>query len=177
MDGKFKISYSMGYCSLLKISSIIKPMFCPQEYPPLSSGRSLGLEKDDIYSRRGSEDNILDSRDYHSMAEPRVRVRLCLRPDPDTCGEFAEAESKSEFFRFDSLLKWSFASSNKTVLCAVGPSYIKEASVLATPTLIAIVVSCIVFVLFLGLLFTFCRCKRHNNKKAGGKNYEMNSSK
>lgn len=47
---------------------------------------------------------------------------------------------------------------------------------MATPTLIAIVVSCIVFALFVGLLLLFCRCKRRRSKKgAQVKDYEMDS--
>lgn len=44
------------------------------------------------------------------------------------------------------------------------------------PTLIAIVVSCIVFALFIGLLLMFCRCKRKQTKKSvQAKDYEMDS--
>lgn len=51
-----------------------------------------------------------------------------------------------------------------------------EASLLATPTLIAIIVSCIVFALFVGLLLMFCRCKRNKSKKGVQvKDYEMDS--
>lgn len=57
----------------------------------------------------------------------------------------------------------------------MGPAYVKEAAALATPTLIAIVVSCIVFVLFVGLLLMFCRCKRNQSKKSEAKDYEMDS--
>lgn len=47
---------------------------------------------------------------------------------------------------------------------------------MATPTLIAIIVSCIVFALFTGLLLMFCRCKRNQSKKgAQVKDYEMDS--
>jgi hypothetical protein len=59
---------------------------------------------------------------------------------------------------------------------AVGPSYIKEVAALNTPVLIAIIVSCVVFVLFAGLLFMFCRCKRNQHKKGSGKDYEMESA-
>lgn len=59
---------------------------------------------------------------------------------------------------------------------AVGRPYIAEANALATPTLIAIIVSCIVFALFAGLLLMFCRCKRNQSKKsAAAKDYEMDS--
>jgi echinoid protein len=44
------------------------------------------------------------------------------------------------------------------------------------PTLVAIVVSCIVFALFIGLLLMFCRCKRKQTKKSvQAKDYEMDS--
>lgn len=47
---------------------------------------------------------------------------------------------------------------------------------IAMPTLIAIVVSCIVFALFIGLLLMFCRCKRKQTKKSvQAKDYEMDS--
>lgn len=79
----------------------------------------------------------------------RVRVKFCLRTY-EHCGELIEAE--------------------------LGPAYIKEASALATPTLIAIVVSCIVFLLFVGLLLMFCKCRRHQqSKQSPGKDYEMDS--
>lgn len=44
------------------------------------------------------------------------------------------------------------------------------------PTLIAIVVSCIVFALFIGLMLMFCRCKRKQTKKSvQAKDYELDS--
>lgn len=58
----------------------------------------------------------------------------------------------------------------------VGRPYIAEANALATPTLIAIIVSCVVFALFAGLILMFCRCKRNQSKKsAAAKDYEMDS--
>ncbi|CAH1154135.1 unnamed protein product [Phaedon cochleariae] len=80
---------------------------------------------------------------------PRIRVKLCLQTHPDHCGEFVEAE--------------------------LDFTHIREASALATPTLIAIVVSCIVFLLFVGLLLVFCKCKRNQSKKAQAKDYDMDS--
>ncbi|KAE8737392.1 hypothetical protein FOCC_FOCC017145 [Frankliniella occidentalis] len=114
-----------------------------------SSGRSLGDES--YFGSELPEDEVDPDHQQITQTEPRVRVRFCLRANADTCGDYTEAE--------------------------IGPSLIREAHILPTPTLIAIVVSCVVFILFVGLLFMFCRCKRHQNKKAGGKNYEMNSSK
>ncbi|XP_065156046.1 hemicentin-1 isoform X2 [Atheta coriaria] len=78
----------------------------------------------------------------------RVRVKFCLTTHHEHCGDYVEAERHA---------------------------YIKEASALATPTLIAIVVSCIVFVLFVGLLLMFCRCKRNQTKKTQTKDYETDS--
>ncbi|KAL3269824.1 hypothetical protein HHI36_008882 [Cryptolaemus montrouzieri] len=80
---------------------------------------------------------------------PQIRVKLCLKTHPDHCGESIAAE--------------------------LGSAYIREASALATPTLIAIVISCIVFVLFVGLLLLFCRCKRNQSKKTEAKDYETDS--
>ncbi|CAH4037827.1 unnamed protein product [Pieris brassicae] len=80
---------------------------------------------------------------------PRVRLRLCLQDNQDTCSEYIEAD--------------------------IGPSYTKAAAALTTATVIAIVVSCLVFLLFLSLLFIFCRCKRNENKKEASKDYEMDS--
>lgn len=57
---------------------------------------------------------------------------------------------------------------------AVGPSYIAQAGALATPTLIALVVSGAVFLLFAALLLLFCRCRRKHATKA--KDYEMDSN-
>lgn len=59
----------------------------------------------------------------------------------------------------------------------VGPTFAESGStIIAMPTLIAIVVSCIVFALFIGLLLMFCRCKRRQTKKSvQAKDYEMDS--
>lgn len=57
----------------------------------------------------------------------------------------------------------------------MGYSHIHEASSLTTPTVVAIIVSCIVFLLFVGLLLVFCRCKRNQSKKHHSKDYEMDS--
>jgi len=81
------------------------------------------------------------------LGSPRVRVRLCLQSNSDRCGEFIAAE--------------------------LGPSSVPQSSSIATSTLIAIVVSCIVFVLFARLLVMFCRCKKQGLKKDVSKEYEM----
>ncbi|TGZ31938.1 hypothetical protein DBV15_01178 [Temnothorax longispinosus] len=57
---------------------------------------------------------------------------------------------------------------------AVGPSYIAQAGSLGTPTLIALIVSGAVFLLFAALLLLFCRCRRKHATKA--KDYEMDSN-
>lgn len=62
-----------------------------------------------------------------------------------------------------------------SVLFTVGTSYTKEAVTIGTATVVAIIVSCLVFLLFLSLLFIFCRCKRNENKKDNSKDYEMDS--
>lgn len=56
----------------------------------------------------------------------------------------------------------------------VGPSYIAQAGSLGTPTLIALIVSGAVFLLFAALLLLFCRCRRKHATKA--KDYEMDSN-
>ncbi|XKL61368.1 hypothetical protein PGB90_008425 [Kerria lacca] len=112
-----------------------------------------------VIGRRHNNGRSLDESDFEASSDElvtekvedvRVRVRLCLTTDHDICGDYTEAE--------------------------VGSSYIREASTIATPTLIAIVVSCIVFVLFIGLIFVFCRCKRAHVKKSKAKDYEMENS-
>uniref|UniRef100_A0A1B6H4Y3 Uncharacterized protein n=3 Tax=Proconiini TaxID=565685 RepID=A0A1B6H4Y3_9HEMI len=80
----------------------------------------------------------------------RVRVKLCLENNIQACGNYVEAE--------------------------IGPPYIKEASTLSTPTLVAIIVSCVVFVLFIGLMFVYCRCRKVQTKKGSGKDYEMETT-
>ncbi|XP_017769905.1 PREDICTED: hemicentin-1 [Nicrophorus vespilloides] len=98
-----------------------------------------------VSGRSLADEPIGVNDDYSS----KIRVKFCLRTHDEHCGNFVDAE--------------------------LGHAYIKEASALATPTLIAIVVSCIVFVLFVGLLLMFCRCKRNQTKKTQSKDYEMDS--
>lgn len=65
---------------------------------------------------------------------------------------------------------------NDCYLITVGPSLITEASFVELPTLIAIVVSCIVAGLFAVLLLMFCRCKRKQSKEsAKAKEYDIDS--
>ncbi|XP_063621729.1 hemicentin-2 [Cydia splendana] len=80
---------------------------------------------------------------------PRLRLKLCLQVNQEVCSDYTEAD--------------------------IGPPYIKEASSFSTATLVAILISCLVFLLFLSLLFVFCRCKRNENKKETAKDYEMDS--
>ncbi|XP_066903538.1 contactin-2 isoform X3 [Halyomorpha halys] len=94
-----------------------------------------------------SEENILDD---HNSDSVRVRVRYCLQSNKDTCGDYTEAE--------------------------IGPAFIKEASTIAMPTLVAIVVSCVIFILFSALAVVFCCCRKTQVKKATGKDYEMETS-
>ncbi|XP_073977737.1 contactin-2-like isoform X4 [Rhodnius prolixus] len=93
------------------------------------------------------DDHILDD---HGADSVRVRVRYCLQSNKDTCGDYTEAE--------------------------IGPSYIKEASTIAMPTLVAIVVSCVVFILCSALAVVFCCCRKTQVKKATSKDYEMETS-
>ncbi|KAL1506126.1 hypothetical protein ABEB36_005549 [Hypothenemus hampei] len=83
---------------------------------------------------------------------PRVRVKLCLRTHHDHCGEFVEAEM-------------GFANS------------LREASALTTPTLIAIVITCALFLVSISLLLVFWRCRRsqHGKKAQQAKDLEMDS--
>ncbi|XP_074101968.1 hemicentin protein echinoid isoform X1 [Cotesia typhae] len=93
-----------------------------------------------------TKDGILNDPDMSNVGS-RLRVRLCLQSDKQKCGDWTEAE--------------------------VGPSLV-QANAIATPTLIAIVVSGAVFLLFAALLLLFFRCKRKHTAKA--KDYEMDSS-
>ncbi|CAG9798116.1 unnamed protein product [Chironomus riparius] len=107
-----------------------------------------------IMPRRSAARSLEDEEDFTMALEdentPRVRVKLCLRGNPEHCGEYIGAE--------------------------IGPSYIQDVASINMPTLVAIVVSCIVFALFIGLLLMFCRCKKKQTKKSvQAKDYEMDS--
>lgn len=114
-------------------------------------------------------EGVLDDPESVDANEPRLRVRLCLKADRQKCGEYGEA--KSEYIL---LLHGSRSSVDSNRFCSVGPSYIAQAGALATPTLIALVVSGAVFLLFAALLLLFCRCRRKHATKA--KDYEMDSN-
>ncbi|XP_063240363.1 hemicentin-1 [Bacillus rossius redtenbacheri] len=87
---------------------------------------------------------------FDSPAPPRVRVKLCLKGDEARCSDYTEAE--------------------------IGPSYVTQAGALTTPAIVAIIVSCGVFLLCSGLIFVFCRCRKYHFKKGNEKDYEMDSS-
>jgi echinoid protein len=52
--------------------------------------------------------------------------------------------------------------------------YINQTARIPTPTLIAIIVSCVVFVLFIAMIIVFCRCKKTQKKVK--KEYEMETA-
>ncbi|XP_032294081.1 uncharacterized protein fred isoform X2 [Drosophila virilis] len=71
---------------------------------------------------------------------PVVRVKLCLLANHEHCGAYANAE--------------------------IGKSYMPHSSSLTTSVLVAIIIAGLFFVLLLGLLYAFCRCRRtHAAKK------------
>ncbi|XP_023012158.2 hemicentin protein echinoid [Leptinotarsa decemlineata] len=114
---------------------------------PTYKEKNMDQIKSRFFKGRSLTDDPIGVNDDES---PRVRVKLCLQTHSDHCGEFVEAE--------------------------LGYAHIREASALTTPTLIAIVVSCIVFLLFVGLFLVFCRCKKNQSKKSQqAKDYEMDS--
>jgi echinoid protein len=101
-------------------------------------------------SGRSLGSNIEDDININFDDDPRIRVKFCLKANHEHCGEYTEAE--------------------------IGMSFVKEANTLQPATIIAIVVSCIVCLLFVGLLLMFCRCKKNQSKKsAAAKDYEMDS--
>lgn len=127
--------------------------------------KEVRLDQKDL--GRSSVDEPIGVNDEYPV---RVRVKLCLSTQPEHCGQYINADCK---FYTDIVIERTLKSFFSSFL--VGPAYVKEAAALATPTLIAIVVSCIVFVLFVGLLLMFCRCKRNQSKKSEAKDYEMDS--
>ncbi|XP_039479131.1 uncharacterized protein LOC120443838 isoform X3 [Drosophila santomea] len=71
---------------------------------------------------------------------PVVRVKLCLRSNHEHCGAYANAE--------------------------IGKSYMPHKSSMTTSALVAIIIASLSFVVFLGLLYAFCHCRRkHASKK------------
>lgn len=152
------------------------------------SAGARSLDEDDatnsIAGNNGDDDDGGDAIDKPAD-DVRIRVRLCLRSSQTTCGDYTEAESefslrtiKTCFFTLS-----SFTADDRCHVCYVLLTFcflvganVKEQQAIATPTLIALVVSCVVFVLFVALLFVFCRCKRKTAKKTNGKEYEMDSS-
>lgn len=120
-------------------------------------------------------EGVLDDPEI-ADAEPRLRARLCLKADRQKCGDYALAESEYRPFRsfFSRIKRTPVLNNFPCFFFTVGPSYIAQAGALATPTLIALVVSGAVFLLFAALLLLFCRCRRKHATKA--KDYEMDSN-
>ncbi|XP_062545555.1 hemicentin-1-like isoform X2 [Armigeres subalbatus] len=125
---------------------------------PLAASGSKPTYKEEIMdnmisARRSSARSLGDDDLPMALEEeipPRVRVKLCLKSNHEHCGDYIDAE--------------------------IGPAYVHDSAFMATPTLIAIIVSCVVFALFVGLLLMFCRCKRkHTKKSTTAKDYEMDS--
>ncbi|XP_047530599.1 hemicentin-1 isoform X1 [Vanessa atalanta] len=82
-------------------------------------------------------------------ADLRLRLKLCLQNNQNVCSDNVDAQ--------------------------IGTSFAEEAITLTTSTLVAIIISSLVFLLCLSLLVIFCRCKRNENKKETSKDYEMDS--
>lgn len=130
-----------------------------------------------VTARRSSSRALVDDDmvNFDDEFGPRVRVKLCLRANHEHCGDYTDADSKFENVTFKQIF-FSNLKNFLSFILLVGPSTVKEASALQTPTVIAIVVSCIVFVLFVGLLLMFCRCKKNQTKKnTSTKDYDMDS--
>nr|NP_001245866.1 friend of echinoid, isoform F [Drosophila melanogaster]AFH03542.1 friend of echinoid, isoform F [Drosophila melanogaster] len=70
---------------------------------------------------------------------PVVRVKLCLRSNHEHCGAYANAE--------------------------IGKSYMPHKSSMTTSALVAIIIASLSFVVFLGLLYAFCHCRRKHAAK------------
>uniref|UniRef100_A0A8D8W7X6 Hemicentin-1 n=1 Tax=Cacopsylla melanoneura TaxID=428564 RepID=A0A8D8W7X6_9HEMI len=136
-----------------------------QSIPLIPSGSSATRREATVLSlvsrRRNSngralEEDFVDDAQESIGAQPvvtggdvRVRVKLCLASDHSVCGDTTEAE--------------------------LGPAFIKEATSFSTPTLVALCVSLVIFILFVALIFVFCKCKKKQTKK-NGKDYDMNST-
>ncbi|XP_071050518.1 cell adhesion molecule Dscam2 isoform X1 [Onthophagus taurus] len=105
---------------------------------------------DQVVSRMYRGKMLLDDQlNMDEEYQSRVRVKFCLGTHLEHCGDSIEAE--------------------------IGTAYIKEASALGTPTVIAIIVTAIVAILFGVLVLMFCRCKKNQTKKAQSKDYESDS--
>ncbi|XP_023031225.1 hemicentin-1 isoform X2 [Drosophila willistoni] len=71
---------------------------------------------------------------------PVVRVKLCLRSNHEHCGAYANAE--------------------------IGKAYMPNDSGLTTSAVVAIMIAALSFIIFLALVYAFCRCRRtHKAKK------------
>ncbi|XP_049534974.1 hemicentin-1-like [Anopheles darlingi] len=113
---------------------------------------------ENMYSeRRPTSGRSMTTDDDFSMSLEeeiplKIRVKLCLKSSHEHCGAYRDAE--------------------------IGPILIHDSAIIVTPTLIAIVVSCVVFALFFGLMRMFCRCKRSQMKKSNqSKGYEMQAAR
>ncbi|CAH1110783.1 unnamed protein product [Psylliodes chrysocephalus] len=115
---------------------------------PTFKEKNLNQMTSMYYRGRALVDEPIGVNDEDS---PKIRVKLCLQTHPEHCSDFVDAE--------------------------FGTGFIREASALGTPTIIAIIVACIVLLLLGGLLFVFCRCRKtESNKAPQTKDYEMDSS-
>lgn len=80
-------------------------VFFFQESGFRSTGRSLGGD-DNYYGSEVPEDVLDPEHNAVTQTDPRVRVKLCLRSNPETCGDYTEADSM--FFSISILVKFIF---------------------------------------------------------------------
>ncbi|XP_044316182.1 titin isoform X1 [Drosophila rhopaloa] len=122
--------------------AVISQMSRPAHYTTATtSGRSLGAGGGGGGSHLG-EDRTMALAETAGPG-PVVRVKLCLRSNHEHCGAYANAE--------------------------IGKSYMPHKSSMTTSALVAIVIASISFLVFLALLYAFCRCRRRNaSKKESG---------
>ncbi|XP_030383652.1 Down syndrome cell adhesion molecule homolog [Scaptodrosophila lebanonensis] len=141
--------------------AVINHMARTAHYTTATSGRSLGGSSS-VGGAQMGEDITMALAETAGQG-PSVRVKLCLRNNHEHCGAYANAE--------------------------IGKSYMPNSSTLTTSAVVAIVIAALSFLLFLGLLYAFCRCRRrHAAKKhaasaaanatsATGKEYELDSGR
>ncbi|XP_052853700.1 uncharacterized protein LOC128263067 isoform X2 [Drosophila gunungcola] len=122
--------------------AVISHMSRPALYTTATtSGRSLGAAAVGGGSHLG-EDRTMALAETAGPG-PVVRVKLCLRSNHEHCGAYANAE--------------------------IGKSYMPHNSSMTTSALVAIVIASLSFIIFLALLYAFCRCRRrHASKKESG---------
>ncbi|CAG9859876.1 unnamed protein product [Phyllotreta striolata] len=81
---------------------------------------------------------------------PKIRVKLCLQTHPEHCGEFIDA--------------------------IYGSGFIREASALGTPAIVAIIVTFVILGLLISFILAFYKCKKTQSiKSRQAKEYEMDS--